>query len=60
MYRQMKLPKITEKMIYEIFDEIPIKVDEEFVAQFVLNGQKRVREIIDCEECGEAPRGLML
>lgn len=35
-------------MIYEIFDEIPIKVDEEFVAQFVLNGQKRVREIIDC------------
>lgn len=60
MYRQMKLPKITEKMIYEIFDEIPIKVDEEFVARFVLNGQKRVREIIDCEECGEAPRGLML
>lgn len=46
MYRQMKLPEITERMIDECMDEIPIKADREYIRSFVLNGQEKVREII--------------
>ena len=57
MYRQMKPPEITERMIDECMDEIPIKADRDYIRSFVLNGQEKVREIneenqMPVEECG--------
>ena len=46
MYGQMKLPEITEDMINECLDEIPIKVDDEYIRTFILCGQEKVRLII--------------
>ena len=47
MYREMDLPEITQEMIDECLSEIPIKVDEKFISEFILNGQDVVRAIID-------------
>lgn len=46
MYGQMKLPEITENMINECLDEIPIKVDDEYIRTFILCGQEKVHLII--------------
>ena len=62
MYRQMKLPEITERMIDECMDEIPIKADRDYIRSFVLNGQEKVREIIcaDIEPNEDNTIGIML
>ena len=62
MYRQMKLPEITERMIDECMDEIPIKADRDYIRSFVLNGQEKVREIIcaDIEPSEDNTIGIML
>ena len=62
MYRQMKLPEITERMIDECMDEIPIKADRDYIRSFVLNGQEKVREIIcaDIEPTEDNAIGIML
>ena len=49
MLQEMNLPKITEEMIDECFDEIPIEADRDFVKAFILNGQSIVREIVSGE-----------
>jgi len=62
MYRQMKPPEITERMIDECMDEIPIKADRDYIRSFVLNGQEKVREIIcaDIEPTEDNAIGIML
>lgn len=62
MYRQMKLPEITERMIDECIDEIPIKADREYIRSFILSGQGKVREIIfaDIEPSEDNTIGIML
>ena len=62
MYRQMKLPEITEGMINECMDEIPIKADREYIRSFILGGQEKVREIIcaDIEPTEDNTIGIML
>mgnify|MGYP000495996158 CR=1 FL=1 len=62
MYRQMKLPEITERMINECMDEIPIKADREYIRSFILSGQEKVREIIcaDIEPTEDNTIGIML
>lgn len=62
MYRQMKLPEITESMIDECMDEIPIKADREYIRSFILGGQEKVREIIctDIEPAEDNTIGIML
>ncbi len=50
MYRQMDLPEITVEIINECLDEIPIEVDRAYIRDFILNGQERVREIINIDE----------
>lgn len=62
MYRQMKLPEITESMIDECMDEIPIKADREYIRSFILSGQGKVREIIfaDIEPTEDNTIGIML
>ena len=64
MYRQMDLPEITDKIIDECFDEIPIEVDREYISSFILNGQARINDIIgigeDQNEDEDNSFGLML
>lgn len=64
MYRDMELPEITAEIIDECLDEIPTAVDRAYIRDFILNGQARVREIIDMEEIPsedeDDPRGLTL
>lgn len=62
MYRQMKLLEITERMVDECMDEIPIKVDREYIRSFILSGQGKVREIIfaDIEPSEDNTIGIML
>lgn len=62
MYRQMKLPEITERIIDECMDEIPIKADREYIRSFILCGQEKVREIIctDIEPSEDNTIGIML
>ena len=50
MYRQMNMPVITSEIIYECMEEIPIKADQIFICDFILNGQDKVNEIIDMGE----------
>lgn len=50
MYRQMELPEITAEIINECMDEIAIAVDRDFICTFILNGQNKIREIIDMAE----------
>ena len=64
MLRDMEMPTITEEMIDECFDEIPIEADRDFIKAFILNGQNAVRSIIDEDitetEDEESGFGLML
>ena len=46
MYREMNLPEITESIIDECINEIPIECDREFVKNFILNGQRIVGDMI--------------
>lgn len=50
MYRRMDLPEITADVIDECLNEIPIEVDRDFIRDFIMNGQKVIREIIDTGE----------
>lgn len=46
MYREMKWKKATPEMIEICLDEIPIPVDRAYICDFILNGQRRIQEII--------------
>lgn len=50
MYQQLELPKITEEVIKECLDEIPIEIDRDFIRSFVLNGQDVIQEIIHMDD----------
>ena len=58
------LPEITEDIIDECLDEIPIEVDREYIRTFILCGQDRVRDIIEMDgelsEDEEPDMGLTL
>ena len=64
LYREMRLPEITEDIIDECLDEIPIEVDWEYIRTFILCGQDRVRELIEMDgelsEDEEPDMGLTL
>ena len=64
LFREMRLPEITEDIIDECLDEIPIEVDREYIRTFILNGQEKVRELIDGEiepsEDEDNTMGMML
>ncbi len=46
MLLKMELPVITESLITECLDEIPIEVDRTYILAFILNGQKKVNDLI--------------
>lgn len=64
MYREMDLPEITEEIINECLDEIPIEVDRDFIVSFILNGQTEIQKIIyqskDSSEDDDFTEGFML
>lgn len=47
MYRNMKLPQITQEIIDECLAEIPIEADRKFICEFILSGQSIVGKIIN-------------
>lgn len=46
LYRQMTLPLITEDILQETLDEIPIDADREYIRDFILNGQRQAQALI--------------
>jgi hypothetical protein len=50
MYRQIDLPIITQELIDECLSEISMDIDEDYIRTFILNGQDRIKEIIDIDE----------
>ena len=53
MYQGIDLPVITEKMVDECLAEIPIEVNQEFIKEFILNGQQIVQKLILSEDLAE-------
>ena len=47
MYKSIALPNITRHMIEKCINEIKIDIDQDFVCQFILNGQCKINEILD-------------
>lgn len=43
MLAQLDISEITEQMILNCMQQIPIKVDRDFVVEFILNGQRKMR-----------------
>lgn len=47
MLKNMNIPTITNEMLFTCFDNVPLKVNEPAVSEFVVNGQKRIAEFLD-------------
>ena len=50
MLREMDLPVITESLVTECLQEIPIDIDSDYIVSFILNGQKKVNDLITAED----------
>ena len=50
MLREMKFPKITEELLDNCMDAVPIEVDRAFLKAFLLNGQSIVMELIHSKD----------
>ena len=50
MLREMELPVITESLVTECLKEIPIAIDSDYIVSFILNGQKKVNDLITAED----------
>lgn len=46
MLAALDMPAITEQMVEACMDRVPIDVDRAFITRFVLNGQKRLNELL--------------
>ncbi|MDE6864041.1 MAG: hypothetical protein K2J41_06625, partial [Eubacterium sp.] len=46
LFKSLEIPVITKEMISDCIDKIPVKIDSEFIIEFILNGQKRINEKI--------------
>lgn len=53
MLREMKLPEITEELLDDCLDAVPIEADREFIKTFILNGQAVVKELIHSDDMTE-------
>lgn len=46
MFKELDIPLITEEMLEACFEEVPIKVNEEIIKNFILNGQRQIKKAI--------------
>lgn len=63
LYRRMDIPEITEEIIRQCLDDVPIKENAEYITAFILNGQSQLREMLwteDMEEDDGESFGMML
>ena len=49
LYKELSMPVISESMITECINEISVDVDKNYIVRFILNGQNRVKEIINSD-----------
>ena len=49
LYKELSIPIISDVMINDCINEISIDVDKNYIVNFILNGQNRVKEIIDSD-----------
>ena len=46
LFQSLEIPVITKEMIIDCMDNIPVKIDSEFIIDFILNGQRKLKEYI--------------
>ena len=46
MFKELDIPSMTEEMLEACFEEVPIKVNEEIIKNFILNGQRQIKKAI--------------
>ena len=46
VFKKIDIPEITKEMIDKCINEIPIEVEKEKIVEFILNGQKQIKEKI--------------
>ena len=49
LYKELSIPIISDVMVNDCINEISIDVDKNYIVNFILNGQNRVKEIIDSD-----------
>lgn len=45
LFKTLDIPVITKEIIMDCINKIPVDVNEEFIVDFILNGQKRIKAI---------------
>lgn len=53
MYKKLSLPVITEEIIQDCMNRIPIEVNRDFIKSFILNGQTMIQDIIYSNDIDE-------
>lgn len=54
LYKELNITKVSKEEVIEIINKIPIKVDSDKVAEFVINGQNKVLDYIENYEENKA------
>lgn len=50
IFEEFPLPELTEQLVMECIEAVPIQVDSEAVCQFILNGEQRINELLEPEQ----------
>lgn len=53
MLREMELPEITEELLEDCLNAVPIEADRDYIKTFILNGQAVAKELIYSEDISE-------
>ena len=53
MLREMELPEITEELLEDCLNAVPIEADRDYIKTFILNGQAVAKELIYAEDIAE-------
>lgn len=53
MLREMELPEITEELLEDCLNAVPIEADRDYIKTFILNGQAVAKELIYSEDIAE-------
>ena len=42
MYADLKIPTVTEKMLEDAMNTVPVSVDRDYIRRFILSGQRQI------------------